>query len=121
MIELRSLNSSDIDAIAKYANNFHVLQNLSSRMPYPQTREHAQWWVETGSKINSTNFAIDLKGECIGGVGVRYGKHETQHSGEMGYWIAEHHCDKGIASGAISKMTDYVFAKTEIVRIAALV
>ena len=68
MIELRSLNSSDINAIAKYANNFNVSQYLSSRMPYPYTREHAQWWVETGSKNNSTNFAIDLKGECIGVV-----------------------------------------------------
>ena len=121
MIELRSLKCSDIDAIAKYANNFNVSQYLSSRMPYPYTREHAQWWVETGSKYNGTHFAIDLKGECIGSVGVRYGEHETQYSGEIGYWIAEHHWGKGFASAATSKMTDYVFAETEIVRIAALV
>ena len=37
------------------------------------------------------------------------------------YWLAEHHWGKGIASEATSKMTDYVFAETEIVRIAALV
>ena len=121
MIELRSLNSSDIDAIAKYANNFNVSQYLSSRMPYPYTRAHAQWWVKLVAKNNSTNFAIDLKGECIGVVGVRYGEHETAYSGEIDYWIAEHHWGKGIASEATSKMTDYVFAETEIVRIAALV
>ncbi len=76
---------------------------------------------KTGSKNNSTNFAVDLKGECIGVVGVRYGEHETAYSGEIDYWIAEHHWSKGIASEATSKMTDYVFAETEIVRISALV
>jgi len=86
-------------------------------MPYPYTREHAQWWVETGSKNNSTNFAIDLKGECIGVVGVRYGEHETQYSGEIGYWLAEHHWGKGIASEATSKMTDYVLPRPKLLEL----
>ncbi len=121
MIELRSLNGSDVESIAKYANNFNVMRYLSSKTPYPYTREHAQWWVETGSKNNSTNFAIDLKSECIGIVGVRFGEHVTQYSCDIGYWIAEPHWGKGIASEATSKMTDYVFTETAIVRISALV
>ena len=66
---------------------------------------------KTGSKNNSTNFAVDLKGECIGVVGVRYDEHETAYSGEIDYWIAEHHWGKGIASEATSKMTDYVLPR----------
>jgi ribosomal-protein-alanine N-acetyltransferase len=98
----------------------NVTRYLSSRMPYPYTREHAQWWVETGSKNSSTTFAIDLKSECIGIVGVRFGEHETQYSCEIGNWIAEPHWGKGIASEATSRMTDYVFTETAIVRISAL-
>ena len=62
MIDLRDFYKSDIESIAKYANNFNVSRYMTSRMPYPYTADDAKWWVETGSKEPGLNMAIDLAG-----------------------------------------------------------
>jgi len=92
---------------------------MTSRMPYPYTEDDAKWWVKTGSKESGLNKAIDLAGECIGAVGVRFGQFECQYSAEIGYWIAEEYWGKGIATEAVSKMTDSVFDDKNIVRLFA--
>jgi ribosomal-protein-alanine N-acetyltransferase len=119
MIKLRGFLDSDIRSIARHANNFNVSRYMASRMPYPYTEGDAQWWVETGSKEMGLNMAIDLAAECIGVVGVQFGQGELQYSAEIGYWIAEDHWGKGIATEAISKMTERVFSDTKIVRLSA--
>ena len=119
MIELRDFVDSDIDPIAMYANNINVSRYMASRMPYPYTKSDAIWWVETGSKEQGLNYAIDLGGKCIGVVGVQFGELELQYSAEIGYWIAEDHWGKGIGTEAVSKMTDNVFSEKEIVRLSA--
>jgi len=119
MIKLRGFQDSDIRSITRYANNFHVSCYMASRMPYPYTEGDAQWWVKIGSKELGLNFAIDLNSECIGVVGVQFGQGELQYSAEIGYWIAEEHWGKGIASEAVSKMTEHIFSDTKIVRLSA--
>jgi len=119
MIDLRDFCNSDIESIAKYANNFNVSRYMTSRMPYPYTADDAKWWVETGSKEPGLNMAIDLAGECIGVVGVRFGQFELRYSAEIGYWVAEEHWGKGICTEAVSKMTDDVFSGKKIVRLSA--
>lgn len=119
MIELREFSKNDIDSIAGHANNFNVSRYLTSRMPYPYTTKDAEWWIETGSKEFGLNRAIDLDGECIGVIGVFFGKLEYQYSAEIGYWIGEQFWGKGIATEALSKMTNDVFSDTEIIRLTA--
>ena len=118
MIKLRSFVDSDIDSIALYANNFNISQYMT-RVPYPYTRDDAVWWVETGSKEQGLNYAIDLGGKCIGVVGVRFGDLELLYSAEIGYWIAEDYWGKGIGTEAVSKMTDQVFSEKKTVRLSA--
>lgn len=119
MIELRDFLGTDIDSIARFANNVNVSRYMTSRMPYPYTKEDAKWWVEFGSKEQGYNRAVDLDRECIGVVSVRFGEFESRYSAEIGYWIAEDHWGKGIATEAVSKMTAYVFDETETVKICA--
>ena len=119
MIELRDFVDSDIGSIAIYANNINVSRYMASRMPYPYTKDDAIWWVEIGSKEQGLNCAIDLDGQCIGVVGVRFGDLEQQFSAEIGYWIAEDHWGKGFGTEAVGKMTDYIFSETKTVRLAA--
>ena len=119
MIKLRDFLNSDSDSIALHANNFNVSQYMASRMPYPYTKDDAMWWIETGSKADGLNRAIDLNGECIGVIGVRFGEQEHQFSAEIGYWLAEIFWGKGLATEAVKTMTDYIFSETEIVRLSA--
>jgi len=94
---------------------------MTSRMPFPYTINDAKWWVETGSKEQGLYLAIDLNGECIGGVGVHFDQFEHQYSAEIGYWIAEAHWGKGIGTRAVSKMTETIFSEKETVRLFARV
>ena len=119
MIELRNFVDSDINSIVIYANNINVSRYMASRMPYPYTKADAIWWVETGSKEQGLNYAIDLDGKCIGVVSVRFGDLELQYSAEIGYWIAEDHWGKGIGTEAVSKMTDHIFSEMKTVRLSA--
>jgi RimJ/RimL family protein N-acetyltransferase len=119
MIGLRDFVDSDIGSIAIYANNINVSRYMASRMPYPYTKDDARWWVETGSKEQGLYYAIDLGGECIGVVGVRFGDLEQQYSAEIGYWIAEDHWGRGIGTEAVTKMTVYVFSEMKTVKLSA--
>lgn len=119
MIGLRDFVDRDIGSIAIYANNINVSRYMASRMPHPYTKDDARWWVETGSKEQGLYYAIDLRGKCIGVVGVRFGDLEQQYSAEIGYWIAEDHWGKGIGTEAVSIMTDYVFSEMKTVRLSA--
>jgi ribosomal-protein-alanine N-acetyltransferase len=123
MIELREFSHNDIDSIARHANNYNVSRYMSSRIPYPFTKGDAEWWVETGNKQAGLYMAVvladDLADECIGVVGVRFGQFESQHSAEIGYWLAEQHWGKGIATEAVSKMTDIAFTDNNILRLYA--
>ncbi|MHC4906718.1 MAG: GNAT family N-acetyltransferase [Planctomycetota bacterium] len=119
MIGLRDFVDSDIGSIAIYANNINVSRYMASRMPYPYTKDDARWWVETGSKEQGLYYAIDLSGECIGVVGVRFGDLEQQYSAEIGYWIAEDHWGRGIGTEAVTKMTVYVFSEMKTVKLSA--
>ncbi len=119
MIKLRDFAEKDIDPIVSGLNNFKVVQYLSSRIPYPHTREDAKWWVETGCRELGLNYAIDVGGQFVGVIGVNYGEYEYQFSSRIGYWIIEEHWGKGIGTEALEKMTEQVFSVSEITRIWA--
>jgi RimJ/RimL family protein N-acetyltransferase len=119
MIDLREFSRSDINSITKYANNANVSRYMSSGMPCPFTRGDAEWWVETGSRQTGLYKAVDLAAECIGVVGVRLRRFEYQHTAEIGYWIAEEHWGKGIATIAVAKMTDIACVENNILKLYA--
>jgi ribosomal-protein-alanine N-acetyltransferase len=119
MIELRDFTENDIDSIARHANNINVSLYMTASMPYPYTVKDAKWWIETGCTELGWYRAIDLDGECIGVVGVHFGKFELQYSAEIGYWLSETFWGQGIATEAVAKMTDLVFSDTEITRVSA--
>ena len=119
MIKLRRFFERDIGPITEHANNSNISRYMTHRMPYPYTADDAKWWVETGCKQSGLYLAVDLAGECVGVVGVRFGQHETQYSAEIGYWIAERHWGKGIGSDAVANMTDRTFSESNIVRLCA--
>lgn len=119
MIRLREFTKGDIASIARHANNLNVVRYMSHMMPNPYTRDDAKWWVKVGCRQVGLNRAIDLDGECVGVVGVRFGEHERLYSAEIGYWLGEAFWGRGIMTRAVSEMTQAVFDETEVVRLSA--
>ena len=119
-VTIRPWTNEDINSLVNYANNINIWNNLRNYFPHPYTEDHAKAWIES-SGVNSPliNFAIDLDGEAIGGIGLILNTDVYVMSAEIGYWIGEAHWGKGIATEAIRQMTEYTFYYFDIVRIYA--
>jgi RimJ/RimL family protein N-acetyltransferase len=117
-MKLREFVKDDIQSIVKHGSNFNVSRYLTAKFPYPYKTKHAEWWVNEGSKIG-LHKAIDLDGECIGGIGITFGEDERRYSSLIGYWLGESHWGKGIATEALSIMTEEAFSSFKIMRLYA--
>ena len=117
---LRSWEWRDRDAIVRHANNRNVSINLRDRFPYPYTVTDARNWLEMVVGLKpETNFAIDVGGEAVGGIGFTLQSDVGHRSAEIGYWLGEAFWGRGIATDALIAVTDHAFANYDICRIFA--
>ena len=117
---VRSWEWRDRDAIVSQANNRKVSINLRDRFPYPYTVSDARGWLENvvGHKPE-TNFAIDVAGEAVGGIGFSLQPDVAHRSAEIGYWLGEEFWGRGIATEALIAVTEYTFSNYNICRLYA--
>ena len=119
-IIIRQWTMDDLLNLVKNANNINVWNNLRNYFPHPYTEEHAKSWIESAMlESPAMNFAIDMDGEAIGGIGLIFNTDVYIMSAEIGYWIGEDYWGKGIATEAIRQMIEYSFYYFDIVRIYA--
>jgi RimJ/RimL family protein N-acetyltransferase len=117
---IRPWTIADVPNLTVQANNINIWNNLRNYFPHPYTEEHARAWIENAEKeMPLINFAIDLDGEAVGGIGLIFNTDVYVLSAEIGYWIGEAHWGKGIATEAIRQLTEYSFYYFDIVRIYA--
>ena len=120
--QIRSFHPDDAEALARYANNLNVSQNLRDAFPYPYTRSHAEDWISYATgQSPETNFAIASATEAIGGIGLRFLQDPPRGSAEIGYWLGEPFWGRGIATKALQTLTEYAFAQLDVVRISGCV
>ncbi|MBB3046785.1 RimJ/RimL family protein N-acetyltransferase [Litorivivens lipolytica] len=122
MITLRAFRSDDEKQLVSLANNPRVTRFLRDQFPRPYTRRDAQYWIDEGSSSREgQHFCISLHGECIGSIGVFWGKREYRYSGEVGYWLGEPFWGMGYASEALSQFTDWLEQDSLLERFYAMV
>jgi ribosomal-protein-alanine N-acetyltransferase len=122
-IELRRWAPGDADSLVRLADNRNIWINLKDRFPHPYTRADADRWIahcanETGAP---TQFAVDLDGLAIGGIGIEQLGDVHRLTAEIGYWIGEPYWGKRIATAALRQMTRYAFVEFPFERIQAMV
>ena len=82
---VRSWQWRDRDAIVRHANNRKVSINLRDRFPYPYTARDARNWLDmVVDQKPETNFAIDVAGEAVGGIGFTPQHDVERRSAEIG-------------------------------------
>jgi RimJ/RimL family protein N-acetyltransferase len=119
-ILIRQWNENDLANLVLYANNVHIWNNLRNYFPHPYTEADGIAWLEKNTIAEPRlNFAIDMDGQAIGGIGIMLNSDVYAMSAEIGYWIAEPYWNMGIATEAIRQMTEYVFYYFDIVRLYA--
>jgi ribosomal-protein-alanine N-acetyltransferase len=117
---MRDWRPSDAESLLKHANNLNVSRNLRDAFPYPYTADDATRWLQHNvGREPITNFAIEIGGEAAGSVSLRLQSDIYGRVAEIGYWIAEPHWGRGIASEAARAMTGYGFARFPLDRIEA--
>lgn len=118
---LRPFKKGDEASLVKNINNKKIAK-YTLRIPYPYTLKDATFWILQNRKLwrkkvkSSLNFAIDISGEVVGGIGLN--KIEG-HEAELGYWLGEKYWGKGVMTAAVKALTEYVFKTLPLRRIYA--
>jgi RimJ/RimL family protein N-acetyltransferase len=117
---VRSWDWRDRDAIVRHADNRNVWINLRDRFPHPYTLNDARRWLDmvVGQKPE-TNFAIEVAGEAVGGIGFTVQFDVARRSAEIGYWLGEEFWGRGIATEALIAVTDHAFSHYDVCRLFA--
>jgi len=117
-VKLREFIDLDLAKLSEYANNEKVSINLRDAFPKPYTPRDAENFKKMIDLQNpKTFFAIEYKGEYVGNISLSVGDDVYRKSAEIGYFIGEPFWNKGIATKAVSLITNWGFENLDIVRI----
>ncbi len=118
---VRSWRVEDVPSLARHANNKKIAQCLRERFPHPYTLTDAQNFIShTLVRAPQTEFAIEVDGQAVGGLGLVLGTDIDRLSAELGYWLAEPYWGRGIATDAVRVFVEDAFARFGLVRVFAL-
>ena len=120
-IVLRPWSVRDAGRLAVIANNKKISDNLRDGFPFPYSLKDAKSWLNIILPENYPPrfFAITVDKELVGSIGLVTKTDIYRKNIEIGYFLAEEHWGKGIATMAIKAATSYAFKDFDIVRIYA--
>jgi RimJ/RimL family protein N-acetyltransferase len=119
--DVRSWDMSDVDSIARHANNRNVWINLRDAFPHPYSKQNAREFIRAvRQRAPETTFAIAVAGEAVGSAGFVLHPDVERVSAEIGYWIGEPFWGQGIVTEALTALTRYAIETHQLTRIYAL-
>jgi RimJ/RimL family protein N-acetyltransferase len=119
---LRPWRFSDAAALARFANDRAIWQNLRDTFPHPYTTQDAEFFLAlVADNQRDLYLAIELDGVAVGSIGVHFKTDVRRRSAEVGYWLAQEQWGKGLATAATKAVSDYVLARFDVCRLYAVV
>ena len=119
---VRSWKLSDVDPVARHADNRNVWRNLRDRFPHPYTRANAEEWIRVAmAQLPERHFAIVVDGEAAGAIGIELRSDVYRRTAEIGYWLGEACWGRGIATEALRALSDWALAHFDLCRLYAKV
>lgn len=120
--KIRKWQLSDAADLAAELSNRKIQNNLRDGLPYPYTEQDGKEYISAmlSSDENETfAFAITVDNKVIGSIGAFRQGNIHKQTCELGYYIAEEYWGKGIMTEAVKQICEYVFNKSNIIRIYA--
>jgi [ribosomal protein S5]-alanine N-acetyltransferase len=118
---VRSWKTSDVESVARYADNRKIWINLRDAFPHPYTKRDGRGFVRAAlRRTPETFFAIAVGDEAIGGIGFVLHPDVERVSAEIGYWLGEPFWGRGIATDALTAVTAYAIDTHKLTRIYAV-
>lgn len=97
MVTIRSWEWSDAKRLATLINNKNIWNNVRDILPHPYSLTDAESFLQHSiSAKTTTNFAVLLNGEVVGGIGFIPKEDVYKYNAEIGYWIAEPYWGKAL-------------------------
>lgn len=109
---LRFYEAADYRALAQAINNDKIAK-MTKRIPFPYSEADAKAFIASTSDHPMDHNAKELgifrrsDQQLIGGIGISWNQHN--HSGELGYWIAEASWGQGFCSEAAECLLEAAF------------
>jgi len=122
IVRLRPWRLQDAADLAAACSNRAVQDNLRDGLPYPYTVADAQAYILAMLAADPSQllaFAIEADGRAVGSIAAQRQQNIHARTAELGYYVAEEHWGRGIATRAVRQMCGHVFAHTDILRIFA--
>lgn len=120
---LRSFRKGDEKSLTENINDKDIYK-FTLRIPHPYTLKDGKRWIKDSIKLqknkkkDKVNFAIDINGGVVGGIGIQ---NIENYKAEIGYWLGKKYWKKGIMTEALKIVTNYGFYKLKLKRIYAYV
>lgn len=115
----RPWRPEDAPVLASLVNNRAIWRNVRDLLPHPYTLADAEAFLAKQTDDPPVNFAILHEGDVAGGIGLTLGTDVYRRSAEIGYWVAQSHWGKGLATTAVRAVTAYAFTTFDLLRIQA--
>lgn len=119
---IRKWKLSDARDLAVALSNKKVQDNLRDGLPYPYTEQDGRDFISamlSADENETFSFAIIVDNIAIGSIGIFRQSNIHRRTAELGYYIAEEYWGKGIMTEAVRQICEYVFSKSDIIRIFA--
>lgn len=118
---VRSWTLNDVPALARHANDARIAANMRDRFPHPYSEQDALRFIMFSQSLTpETNFAIDVGGEAVGGIGFLLHEDIERCSAEIGYWLGAAMWGRGIVTAALRELTRYAIDTHQLTRVYAV-
>ena len=119
---IRKWKLSDATDLAMAISNKKIQNNLRDGLPYPYTEQDGANFISdmlSADENETFAFAITVDNKVVGSIGVFRQGNIHRLTAELGYYIAEEYWGRGIMTEAVRQICEYVFDKSDIIRIYA--
>ena len=119
---IRKWKLSDATDLAMAISNKKIQNNLRDGLPYPYTEQDGANFISdmlSADENETFAFAITVDNKVVGSIGIFRQGNIHRLTAELGYYIAEEYWGRGIMTEAVRQICEYVFDKSDIIRIYA--
>lgn len=116
---LRPISLADSEAIQKYFNDWEIIKNLSTVIPWPYPSNGAENYISEDAlkrirDISALIWVLVPKSGPDEAIGVIDFSPGGGAHGDRGFWIASKHQRQGLMSEAIARVNDFLFFTLKI-------
>jgi [ribosomal protein S5]-alanine N-acetyltransferase len=117
---VRPFIAADATSVASVANDRRIWLELRDLFPHPYSFADAEAYIGRVASIDPPHaLAIVVDGNTVGSVGLEFMGDVNRRSAEIGYWLGTPYWGRGIATEALSLVTDWAFDAHRLLRIFA--